>query len=114
MATRIYITAPESLREQACGRMRARVSLGLGPDLHGHHGLLGAHGRQQVMLAQELKRKLDQEAADLLQLLVSAGRVLLLQAQLGQEAFQLQNVADVAGWQTAENLQDRQKFVCLI
>ncbi len=78
------------------------------PHLHGHHGLLRADGRKQVLLAQELKRKLDQEAADLLQLLMSPGRVLLIQARLGQVALQLQDVADVAGWQTTENLQRRQ------
>lgn len=78
-----------------------------GPDLHGHHGLLGADGREQVLLAQELKRKLDQEAADLLQLLVSPGRVLLVQALLGQVALQLQDVPDVAGRQATENLEKR-------
>lgn len=78
-----------------------------GPHLHGHHGLLGADGREEVLLAQELQRKLDQEAADLLQLLVSLSRVLLVQARLGQVALQLQDVPDVAGRQTPENLQGR-------
>lgn len=80
-----------------------------GPDLHGHHGLLGADGREQVLLAQELKRKLDQEAADLLQLLAGAGRVLLVQARLAQVALQLQDVADVAGRQAAENLEPERR-----
>lgn len=99
---------PRSLPYAVRKDMNAQVSPSVsGPDLHGHHGLLGADGRKQVLLAQELKRKLDQEAADLLQLLLSPGRVLLVQARLGQVALQLQDVTDVAGRQTAENLKER-------
>lgn len=76
-----------------------------GPDLHGDHGLLGADGGQQVLLAQELKRELHHEAVDLLQLLLGPGGVLLLQARLGQVALQLQDVPDVTGWQATENLE---------
>ncbi len=91
-----------------CEHVNAQVSPCVsGPDLHGHHGLLGANGRKQVLLAQELKRKLDQEATDLLQFLVSSGRVFLVQAQLGQVALQLQDVTDIAGRQTTENLKKR-------
>lgn len=77
----------------------------LGPHLHGHHGLLGTDGRQEVLLAEELQRELDQEAADLLELLLGTDWVLTLQTQLGQVAFQLHNVTHVAGWQTSEHLE---------
>lgn len=97
---------PASLPQAVPEHMNAQVSPAVsGPDLHGHHGLLGADGRKQVLLAQELQRKLYEEAADLLQLLVSAGRVLLVQTQLGQVALQLQDVTDVARRQRAENLE---------
>lgn len=91
---------------QASARESTGAS-GSGPDLHGHHGLLGADGREQVLLAQELERKLDQEAPDLLQLLVGPGQVLLVQARLGQVALQLQHVPDVAGRKATENLEDK-------
>lgn len=97
------VSLPYAVREH----MNASASPVSGPDLHGHHGLLRADGRKQVLLGQELKRKLDQEAADLLQLLVSPGRILLVQARLGQVALQLQDVTDIAGRQTAEDLKKR-------
>lgn len=84
----------------------AAAAAASGPHLHGHHGLLGADGGQQVLLGQELKRELNQEATDLLQLLLSPGRVLLVQTRLGQVSLQLHDAADVAGGQTAENLQE--------
>lgn len=86
-----------------------RAPAASGPDLHGHHGLLGADGWKQVLFRQELKRKLNEEATDLLQLLLSPSRVLFVQAGLGQVALQLHYVTDVAGWQTAENLEEQER-----
>lgn len=80
-----------------------------GPDLHGDHGLLGAEGRKEVLLAQELKRELDQEATDLLQLLVGPGRVLSGQRRFGQVDLQLRQVPHVAGGQTPEHLERNQR-----
>lgn len=80
-----------------------------GPDLHGHHGLLGADGGQQVLLGQELQRELDQESADPLQLLASPDRVLLLQARLGEVSLQLQDATDVAGRKTSEDLEEERR-----
>lgn len=82
-----------------------------GPDLHGDHGLLGANGGKQVLLGQELKWKLDQEAADLLQLLAGAGGILLVQARFGQVDLQLQDVTDVAGRETPEYLEAQEETV---
>lgn len=58
--------------------MGSRGGADSGPHLHGHHGLLGTDGRQQVLLAKELKRELNQEAANLLELLLGTDRVLAL------------------------------------
>lgn len=41
------------------------IQWALGPRLHGDHGLFGANWGQKVLLTQEVKWKLDQEAADL-------------------------------------------------
>lgn len=65
----------------------SQVDKSSGPHLHGHHGLFGADGWQQVLLAEELQRELDQEAADLLELLLGPSRVLALQTRLGQVAL---------------------------
>lgn len=87
---------------------------GSGPDLHGHHGLLGSDGWQQVLLTQELQRELDQEAADLLELLLGPCRVLLVQARLGQVALKLRNAAHVAGREAAEHLRrEKRTMRCL-
>lgn len=79
-----------------------------GPHLHGHHGLLGTDGRQEVLLAEELQRELDQEATDLLELLLGAGWVLALETRLGQVAIQLHYVTHVAGRQAAEHLEEEE------
>lgn len=79
-----------------------------GPHLHGHHGLLGTDGRQEVLLAKELQRELDQEAADLLELLLGADWVLALQTRLGQVTVQLHDVTHVARRQAAEHLEEEE------
>lgn len=80
-----------------------------GPHLHGNHGLLGADGREKVLFAHEVQRELDQEATDLLELLPSLSRVLFGQSRLGQETLQLRHAADIAGRQTAENLEESER-----
>lgn len=61
---------------------------------------------EQVLLTQELQRKLDQEATDLLQLLLSQGWVVFVQTRHGQVTLQLLDAVDVAGRQAAEDLKE--------
>lgn len=52
-----------------------RVAHRLRPDLSRHHGFLGADGGHEVLLRQEVQGKLDQEASDFAQLLLSPRQV---------------------------------------
>lgn len=91
-----------------------------GPHLHGYHGLFRPDRWEKVLLTQEVERKLDQEASDLLKFLLSFQRILFIQTGLRQKSFQLQDRPHVARWQTAEHLQRRkhersscQENICL-
>lgn len=84
---------------------RRRVGGGLRPDLRGDHGLLGAHGGHEVLLGQEVQRELDQETADLAQLLLGPGMVGLRQAGLGLVLLQLRHVPHQGRWKAPEHLE---------
>lgn len=55
----------------------AALASPLCPDLSGDHGLLRSNRGHEVLLRQEVQRKLDQEATDFAQLLLSAAQVSL-------------------------------------
>lgn len=70
----------------------AVVARPLCPDLRRDHGLLRSNRRHEVLLGQEVQGKLDQEASDFAQLLLSAGQVSLSQTWFGLVLFQLGHV----------------------
>lgn len=60
----------------------------LGPQLHRHDALFRVQGREKVFLRQEIKRELDQEAANFLQFSAGMAGVLSGQAGAGHVLFQ--------------------------
>lgn len=76
---------------QMC-KSRAAGESPLCPDLGWDHGLLRSNRGHEVLLGQEVQRKLDQEASDFAQLLLSADQVGLGQTWFGLVLFQLGHV----------------------
>lgn len=75
------------------------------PDLSWDHGLLRSNRGHEVLLRQEVQRKLDQEASDFAQLLLSAGQVSLGQTWFGLVLLQLRHVPHQGRRQATEYLQ---------
>lgn len=64
----------------------------LRPDFSWYHGLLRSNGGHEVLLGQEVQRKLHQEATDFAKLLLSASQVGLGQTRFGLVLLQLRHV----------------------
>ena len=80
-----------------------------GPDISGHHSLFCPYRRHEILFAQEVEWKLDQEPADFFQFLQSSDRVLFVQAYFGKKLPQLRLVPHEAGRQAAEHLKRTQR-----
>lgn len=74
------------------------------PDLSGDHGLLGSHRGHEVLLGQEVQRKLHQEASDFAKFLLSAGQVCLGQTRFGLVLLQLGHVPHQGRGKAPEDL----------
>lgn len=105
-------TSLKMLRKQLQMRKRPpAVAHPLCPDLCWDHGLLGSDGGHEVLLGQEVQRKLNQEASDFAQLLLSAGRVRLGQPWPGLELLQLGHVPHQGRRKATEHLRARHRQV---
>lgn len=83
------------------------VTRPLCPDLSWDHGLLRSNRGHEVLLRQEVKRKLDQEATDFAQLLLSASLVGLGQTRFGLVLLQLGHVPHQGRRKAAEHLRGK-------
>lgn len=88
----------------------AVVTHPLCPNLRWDHALLRSNGRHEVLLRQEVQRKLDQEASDFAQLFLSTAQVSLGQTWFGLVLLQLGHVPHQGRRKATKHLQQKHIF----